>query len=232
MSTDNKKEPAKKELTTDEYIRILDGEMENICKRIVNGNAVRARWEKYKKGLKDDLIDMLKVLLEASANLAHCGGTTDKPANATRRTAKAATVTKAKADKAAAKAKLPKPDVPAAGKGEKKKKKERAAGSVQVSDHSLSCYLGSFAVAAVARRDASEFLSNDKVFWYRRALFPDPTAAKVQPKVMSAKVVERKGAQFTRSPYTVAVVIDIQGDAAHCRAWAEGVVGKNRGDQE
>lgn len=104
--------------------------------------------------------------------------------------------------------------------------------SVVITPHSLECYLGSFAVEALAKRDASEFLSNDKVFWYRRALFPDPTAAKVQPKVMSVRVVERKGAQFTRSPYTVWVDIHIDGDEAKCKAWAEGVVNKNKGDQE
>lgn len=104
--------------------------------------------------------------------------------------------------------------------------------SAKITPHALECYLGSFPVEELARRDASDLLGNPRVFWYRRAMFPDPTAAKVQPKVMSAKVVERKGAQFARAPYTVLVDINIQGDLAHVKAWAEGVVNKNRGDQE
>lgn len=124
--------------------------------------------------------------------------------------------------KALASPEPPKPDVPKAARPK----------SVVITPYGLECYIGSFPIEALAQRDATEFLSHDRVFWYRRALFPDPTVAKVQPKVVSARVVERKGAQFTRAPYTVAVTISIQGDKDHCMAWAEGVVNKNRGDQE
>lgn len=211
------KEPVRQEMTFDEAVRIIDCEMANLGKLAgKDAKAVRAKWEELKKNLNAGLKDLVKAMpREAALGLAHGGGTKGKPA-------------KANPPKKGAKAepeKRPEPprlDLP----------KAPLPKSVVITPHSLECYLGSFAVEALATRDASEFLSNDKVFWYRRAMFPDPTSAKVQPKVMSVLVVKRKDARFTRAPYTVWVDINIQGDPAHVKAWAEGVVNKNRGDQE
>lgn len=104
--------------------------------------------------------------------------------------------------------------------------------SYRIDDHEVALNLGGFPVRALAERDAKELLSHPKIFWYRQTMFPDPKAAKVQPTIVTATVSERSSAKFTRAPYTVFTVIRIDGDVAHCRAWAEGVVSKNKGDQE
>lgn len=181
----------------------------------------KAKWAEIKAKFKAKAAAINKKALprEAVLGLVHGGGTKRKPTKATGKVPPKADPLKKPLTRQPEPPKLDLPKTP-------------LPKSVVITPHSLECYLGSFAVEALAKRDASEFLSNDKVFWYRRALFPDPTAAKVQPKVMSVRVVERKGAQFTRSPYTVWVDIHIDGDEAKCKAWAEGVVNKNRGDQE
>lgn len=112
------------------------------------------------------------------------------------------------------------------------KKLQASAKSYRIEDHEVSLNLGGFPVRALAERDAKELLTHPKIFWYRQTMFPDPKAAKVQPTIVTATVSERSSAKFTRAPYTVFTVIRIDGDVKNCRAWAEGVVSKNKGDQE
>jgi hypothetical protein len=54
----------------------------------------------------------------------------------------------------------------------------------------------------------------------------------VQPRIESARVVERKAAKFTRAPWTVSVTIAVIGDDKRCESWLSGVLAKNKGEQE
>lgn len=134
--------------------------------------------------------------------------------------------------KASAKTAKMKPDKAVKQADATKRQPAVSLASVKLSDHEITLNLGGFPVRALAERDAKELLSHPKIFWYRQTMFPDPKAAKVQPTIMTATVSERNSPRFTRAPYTVRAVIHIDGDVAHCRAWAEGVVSRNKGDQE
>lgn len=104
--------------------------------------------------------------------------------------------------------------------------------SVRISDREMELHLGSFGAKPLAEHDASELIGHPMVFWYRRGVFPDPRQSRVNPTVIEAKVVERKGKAFRSAPFTVHVKIGMAGDAAHCRSWAKGVLARNKGDQE
>lgn len=104
--------------------------------------------------------------------------------------------------------------------------------SVKIADREMELHLGSFGARPLAEHDASELIGHPMVFWYRRGVFPDPRQSRVNPTVIEAKVVERKGKAFRAAPFTVHVKIGMAGDAAHCRSWAKGVLARNKGDQE
>lgn len=223
------------DMTAKDCIQAIDGAMAAIKGLTGNSQAFKELEDEWKvlsralkklgqkKGLEKKAVGKAVAQALVTAN----DRTVKQPAKAagkSRPKAKTVKITRREADAATPQLAQDKPTV--------ELPKAKQPKSVVITPHTLELYLGSFPIEDLAKRDAAELLNHPQVFWYRRAVFPDPTAAKVQPKIMSAKAVERKGAQFTRAPYTVWVDINIQGDAAHVKAWAEGVVNKNRGDQE
>ena len=52
--------------------------------------------------------------------------------------------------------------------------------SVKISDREMELHLGSFGVKALADHDAAELIGHPMVFWYRRAMFPDPRQSRVR----------------------------------------------------
>ena len=145
----------------------------------------------------------------------------------------------AKAQKAA-KQPAKKPAKPAAaptdmqtGKEPEKKGDDAVRGSsVRMSPHELTLNIGSQPVKELAEADAKDLLSNPKVFWYRPVQFPDPKRYQVQPRILNARVVERKNPKFTRAPWTVSVTLEARGDDKRCASWLTGVLSKNKADQE
>lgn len=112
------------------------------------------------------------------------------------------------------------------------KQVKRASASVRLTPHELTLNIGAQPVRELAEQDAKDLLNNPKVFWYRPIQFPDPKRYQVQPRIESARVVERKAAKFSRSPWTVSVTIAAVGDDKRCESWLTGVLAKNRGEQE
>lgn len=104
--------------------------------------------------------------------------------------------------------------------------------SVSRAPHQLTLNIGSQPVKELAEQDAKDFLNNHKVFWYQAIRFPDPKRYGVQPRILSAKVVERRNPKFTRAPWTVSVTVEALGDDKKCESWLTGVLTKNKADQE
>lgn len=104
--------------------------------------------------------------------------------------------------------------------------------SVSRAPHQITLNIGSQPVKELAEADAKDMLNNHKIFWYRPIQFPDPKRYQVQPRILSAKVVERKSPKFTRAPWTVSVTIEALGDDKKCESWLTGVLTKNKADQE
>lgn len=104
--------------------------------------------------------------------------------------------------------------------------------SVSRAPHQITLNIGSQPVKELAEADAKDMLNNHKIFWYRPIQFPDPKRYQVQPRILSAKVVERKDPKFTRAPWTVSVTIEALGDDKKCESWLTGVLTKNKADQE
>jgi outer membrane biosynthesis protein TonB len=112
------------------------------------------------------------------------------------------------------------------------KQVKRTSASVRLTPHELTLNIGAQPVRELAEQDAKDLLNNPKVFWYRPIQFPDPKRYQVQPRIESARVVERKAEKFSRSPWTVSVTIAAIGDDRRCESWLTGVLAKNRGEQE
>lgn len=104
--------------------------------------------------------------------------------------------------------------------------------SVSRAPHQITLNIGSQPVKELAEQDAKDFLNNHKVFWYQAIRFPDPKRYGVQPRILSAKVVERRNPKFTRAPWTVSVTVEALGDDKKCESWLTGVLTKNKADQE
>ena len=199
-----------RKMTFEDAVRTIDGAMDELV-RLAGGEAeaVRAKWEDLKKGLRRK--DAKKARQKPAPKRQHAKTGT------VARTAKTA---KGKADQAKQndrKADRRDPSLPA---------------SVRITDKEIELNLGSFGVRQIAEHDASELIGHPMVFWYRRGVFPDPRLSKVNPTVVSAKVVERTGKAFKAAPFTVRTVISMAGDSARCFAWAKGVYARNRGEQE
>ena len=121
------------------------------------------------------------------------------------------------------------------GKGKEPEKKGDdvvRGSSVRMAPHELTLNVGSQPVKELAEADAKDLLNNPKVFWYRPIQFPDPKRYQVQPRIISARPVERKGPKFTRAPWSVSVTIEARGDDKRCASWLTGVLNKNKADQE
>lgn len=112
------------------------------------------------------------------------------------------------------------------------KQVKKASASVRLTSHELTLNIGAQPVRELAEADAKDLLNNPKIFWYRPIQFPDPKRYQVQPRIESARVVERKAAKFTRAPWTVSVTIAAIGDDKRCESWLSGVLAKNKGEQE
>ena len=199
-----------RKMTFEDAVRTIDGAMDELV-RLAGGEAeaVRAKWEDLKKGLRRK--DAKKARQKPAPKRQHAKTGT------VARTAKTA---KGKADQAKQndrKADRRDPSLPA---------------SVRITDKEIELNLGAFGVRQIAEHDASELIGHPMVFWYRRGVFPDPRLSKVNPTVVSAKVVERTGKAFKAAPFTVRTVISMAGDSARCFAWAKGVYARNRGEQE
>ena len=112
------------------------------------------------------------------------------------------------------------------------KQVKKTSASVRLTPHELTLNIGAQPVRELAEADAKDLLNNPKIFWYRPIQFPDPKRYQVQPRIESARVVERKAAKFTRAPWTVSVTIAAIGDDKRCESWLSGVLAKNKGEQE
>ena len=199
-----------RKMTFEDAVRTIDGAMDELV-RLAGGEAeaVRAKWEDLKKGLR-----------RKDAKKARQKPAPKKPHAKTGTVSKTAKTAKGKADQA---------------KPNDRKEDGRdpsLPASVRITDKEIELNLGSFGVRQIAEHDASELIGHPMVFWYRRGVFPDPRLSKVNPTVVSAKVVERTGKAFKAAPFTVRTVISMAGDSARCLAWARGVYARNRGEQE
>lgn len=123
-------------------------------------------------------------------------------------------------------------DIQADRESEKKSDDAVRASSGRMAPHELTLNIGSQPVKELAENDAKDLLANPKVFWYRPIQFPDPKRYHVQPRILSAKVVERKSPKFTRAPWTVSVTLEALGDDKRCANWLKAVLAKNKADQE
>ena len=199
-----------KKMTFEDAVRTIDGAMDELV-LLAGGEAeaVRAKWEDLKKGLR-----------RKDAKKARQKPAPKKPHAKTGAVAKTAKTEKGKED----------PVKPNDWKADRRDPSLPA--SVRITDKEIELNLGSFGVREIAQHDASELIGHPMVFWYRRGVFPDPRLSKVNPTVVSAKVVERTGKAFKAAPFTVRTVISMAGDSARCRAWARGVYARNRGEQE
>ena len=112
------------------------------------------------------------------------------------------------------------------------KQVKRTSASVRLTPHELTLNIGAQSVKELAAQDAKDLLNNPRVFWYRPIQFPDPRRYKVQPRIESVRVVERKAEKFAPAPWTVSVTIAAVGDDKRCESWLSGVLAKNRGEQE
>lgn len=199
-----------KKMTFEDAVRTIDGAMDELV-LLAGGEAeaVRAKWEDLKKGLRRK--DAKKARQKPAPKNQHAK---------TGAVAKTAKTAKGKAD----------PVKPNDRKADRRDPSLPA--SVRITDKEIELNLGSFGVRQIAEHDASELIGHPMVFWYRRGVFPDPRLSKVNPTVVSAKVVERTGKAFKAAPFTVRTVISMAGDSARCLAWAKGVYARNRGEQE
>lgn len=92
--------------------------------------------------------------------------------------------------------------------------------------------LNGFMTQSGAAHDASELLTYPNVFRYRATMFPDPRRYGVQPTIVEAKAIERKGTRFVSRPWTVRTRITVVGPEPKVSAWCQAVLAKNKHEQE
>ena len=131
--------------------------------------------------------------------------------------------TKSVAKKPAPAAKVTKDEVAKAQPQEK---------SVKTGPNEIVLNLNGFMTQSGAAHDASELLTYPNVFRYRATMFPDPRRYGVQPTIVEAKAVERKGTRFVSRPWTVRTRITVVGPEPKVSAWCQAVLAKNKHEQE
>ena len=104
--------------------------------------------------------------------------------------------------------------------------------SVKTGPNEIVLNLNGFMTQSGAAHDASELLTYPNVFRYRATMFPDPRRYGVQPTIVEAKAVERKGTRFVSRPWTVRTRITVVGPEPKVSAWCQAVVAKNKHEQE
>ena len=137
--------------------------------------------------------------------------------------AKSATKKPAPTKKLAPAAKVTKDEVAKAQPQEK---------SVKTGPNEIVLNLNGFMTQSGAAHDASELLTYPNVFRYRATMFPDPRRYGVQPTIVEAKAVERKGTRFVSRPWTVRTRITVVGPEPKASAWCQAVLAKNKHEQE
>ena len=131
--------------------------------------------------------------------------------------------TKAATKKPAPAAKVTKDEVAKAQPQEK---------SVKTGPNEIVLNLNGFMTQSGAAHDASELLTYPNVFRYRATMFPDPRRYGVQPTIVEAKAIERKGTRFVSRPWTVRTRITVVGPEPKVSAWCQAVLAKNKHEQE
>lgn len=104
--------------------------------------------------------------------------------------------------------------------------------SVKTGPNEIVLNLNGFMTQSGAAHDASELLTYPNVFRYRATMFPDPRRYGVQPTIVEAKAVERKGTRFVSRPWTVRTRITVVGPEPKVSAWCQAVLAKNKHEQE
>ena len=104
--------------------------------------------------------------------------------------------------------------------------------SVKAGPNEIVLNLNGFMTQSGAAHDASELLTYPNVFRYRATMFPDPRRYGVQPTIVEAKAVERKGTRFVSRPWTVRTRITVVGPEPKVSAWCQAVLAKNKHEQE
>ena len=104
--------------------------------------------------------------------------------------------------------------------------------SVKTGPNEIVLNLNGFMTQSGAAHDASELLTYPNVFRYRSTMFPDPRRYGVQPTIVEAKAVERKGTRFVSRPWTVRTRITVVGPEPKVSAWCQAVLAKNKHEQE
>lgn len=137
--------------------------------------------------------------------------------------AKSATKKPAPTKKLAPAAKVTKDEVAKAQPQEK---------SVKTGPNEIVLNLNGFMTQSGAAHDASELLTYPNVFRYRATMFPDPRRYGVQPTIVEAKAIERKGTRFVSRPWTVRTRITVVGPEPKVSAWCQAVLAKNKHEQE
>ena len=104
--------------------------------------------------------------------------------------------------------------------------------SVKTGPNEIVLNLNGLMTQSGAAHDASELLTYPNVFRYRATMFPDPRRYGVQPTIVEAKAVERKGTRFVSRPWTVRTRITVVGPEPKVSAWCQAVLAKNKHEQE
>ena len=104
--------------------------------------------------------------------------------------------------------------------------------SVKTGPNEIVLNLNGFMTQSGAAHDASELLTYPNVFRYRATMFPDPRRYGVQPTIVEAKAIERKGTRFVSRPWTVRTRITVVGPEPKVSAWCQAVLAKNKHEQE
>ena len=174
----------------------------------------KAKWTELRAKFKDaaKARDAKTKAKAAAKKSAPAKSATKKPAP-----------TKAATKKPAPAAKVTKDEVAKAQPQEK---------SVKTGPNEIVLNLNGFMTQSGAAHDASELLTYPNVFRYRSTMFPDPRRYGVQPTIVEAKAVERKGTRFVSRPWTVRTRITVVGPEPKVSAWCQAVLAKNKHEQE
>ena len=147
--------------------------------------------------------------------------------------AKAATKKPAPAKSAAKKSAPTKKPAPAVkGTKDEAVKAQPQEKSSKTGPNEIVLNLNGFMTQSGAAHDASELLTYPNVFRYRATMFPDPRRYGVQPTIVEAKAIERKGTRFVSRPWTVRTRITVVGPEPKVSAWCQAVLAKNKHEQE
>ena len=184
----------------------------------------KAKWTELRAKFRDaaKARDAKTKAKAAAKKSAHSKSVAKKPAP-TKSVAKKPAPMKSATKKPAPAAKVTKDEVTKAQPQEK---------SVKTGPNEIVLNLNGFMTQSGAAHDASELLTYPNVFRYRSTMFPDPRRYGVQPTIVEAKAIERKGTRFVSRPWTVRTRITVVGPEPKVSAWCQAVLAKNKHEQE